>query len=34
MSKLIIKGSSKYIKYLNKHLQVEHPKTKNKTRVI
>ena len=34
MAKLIINGSNKYIKYLSKHLQEEHPKTKGKIKVV
>ena len=33
MAELKIKGTEKYIKYLNEHLQKEHPKTKGKTKV-
>jgi len=31
--KLIIKGNKKYISWLEKHLNKEHPKTKGKTKV-
>ncbi len=27
MAEIEIKGSKKYLKYLKKHLQIEHPKT-------
>lgn len=30
MKELIIKGTDKYIEYLNKHILEEHPETKNK----
>ena len=30
MARLVIKGDKKYLKYMEKHLQVEHPKTKGK----
>jgi hypothetical protein len=30
MAELEIKGTKKYIKYLKKHLEKEHPKTKGK----
>ena len=33
MSKLVIKGSRKYLVYMSKHLQVEHPKTKGKVTI-
>ena len=33
MAELIIKGSKKYIKYLDKHLGEEHPKTKHNKKV-
>lgn len=31
--KAIIKGNKKYINWLSKHLQKEHPKTKGKIRL-
>ena len=34
MAKIIVKGTRKYVKWLGKHLQKEHPKTKNKVRFI
>ncbi len=34
MSKLVIKGSKKYCKRLEKQLKVEHPSTKNKMKVV
>jgi hypothetical protein len=33
MSRLVISGGRKYLDYLGKHLQVEHPKTKGKIKV-
>lgn len=33
MSKLVVEGSKKYLKYMAHHLQLEHPKTKGKIRV-
>jgi len=33
MAKVVIKTSIKYAKYLSKHLQKEHPKTKGKIKV-
>jgi len=33
MAKAIIHGSKKYVTYLAKHLQKEHPKTKGKVKV-
>ncbi len=33
-SKMVIKGDTKYISYLSKHLQKEHPATKGKIKVI
>lgn len=29
-----VSGSKKYVKYLAKHLQKEHPKTKGKIKVV
>lgn len=34
MTKLKISGSKKYLTWLSKHLQKEHPKTKGKVKVI
>ena len=34
MAKLVIKGNKKYLKYMEKHLQVEHPKTKGKIKIV
>jgi hypothetical protein len=35
MAYMKISGTKKYLKYLGKHLQTEHPKTKNKiTKVV
>jgi len=33
MAKIIIKATKKYARYLAKHLQKEHPKTKGKVKV-
>ena len=33
-SKLIIKGDTKYLTYLDKHLQQEHKNTKGKIKLI
>lgn len=33
MAKVVIETSKKYAKYLSKHLQEEHPKTKGKVKV-
>lgn len=30
MSELVLKGSKKYLNYMEHHLQKEHPKTKGK----
>lgn len=33
MSELEIRGSKKYLKYLKKHLEKEHPSTKGKIKI-
>ena len=33
MAKLIIKGTKKYIDYMQKHLKKEHPSTKKRMKV-
>jgi len=33
MAELEIKGTNKYIKYLSKHLKIEHPSTKKRMEV-
>jgi hypothetical protein len=34
MAKVVIETTKKYAKYLSKHLQEEHPKTKGKIKVM